>query len=63
MDKTTTLAVTPNTDAEYESAIDRYLSEMKRMKVQMAEKQREIETLRAETDAILKDIMQTLKAA
>jgi len=63
VDKTTTLAATPNTDAEYEAAIDQYLSEMKRMTGRMAEQQQEIEALRAETDAIITDIMQMLKAA
>ena len=63
MDKTVTLDVAPNVDAEYESTIDLYLGEVKLLQARMKEDQREIETLRAETDAILTDIMQTLKAA
>lgn len=63
MDKTVTLDVAPNVDAEYESTIDQYLGEAKLLQEQMKKDQREIETLRAETDVILMDIMRTLKAA
>lgn len=63
MENTTALEIRPNTDAECEVAIDQYLTEMEHMKRQMAESQREIETLRAETDAVLVNIMQMLKAA
>ncbi len=63
MAKTVTLEVTSNVEAEYASAVDRYLGEMHLLQERMKEDRQEIETLRAETDAILMDIMQTLKAA
>lgn len=63
MDKMTMPTGAPHTDAECKLIIDHYLSEIKRMNMQIAEDHREIETLRGETDAILNDIMQTLKAA
>ena len=49
--------------AECEAVIDQYIAGMKRLHAQMKEDQREIETMRTETDAILANIMQTLKAA
>ena len=63
MDKIVTLDGTSNADAEYEAAIDGYLGGLRLLQDQMKEDQQEIETLRVETDAILTDIMQTLKAA
>ncbi len=56
MDQTVTLDVTPHIDAEYEAAIDRYLSEMERMKIQMADKQQNIERLQSETQAMLAEL-------
>ncbi len=56
MNQTVTLDVTPNIDAEYEAAIDRYLSEMERMKIQMADKQQQIEQLQSETQAMLAEL-------
>jgi len=56
MDTTGTLDVTPSRDAEYEAAIDRYLSEMERMKIQMTEKQQQIERLQSETQAMLAEL-------
>lgn len=56
MEKSVTFDVTPNVDAEYEAAIDQYLNEMEHMKTQMAEKQRRIETLQAETQAMLAEL-------
>ncbi len=53
MDETVTLEIMPKADAEYESAIDSMIAEMKRIRQQMAGDQREIERLRAETSAIL----------
>lgn len=56
MDITGTLDVTPSRDTEYEAAIDRYLSEMERMKIQMTEKQQQIERLQSETQAMLAEL-------
>ncbi len=53
MDKTVAFEDLPKADAEYESAIDNLIHEMKRIREQMADDQREIERLRAETQVIL----------
>ncbi len=53
MDKTATFNTSPQADAEYESAIDNLINEMKRIREQMADDQREIERLRAETRVII----------
>lgn len=63
MEKTVGLDVTPHSDTEYQSFIDQHLSNMVLLQSRMKEDQREIETLRAETDAILTNVMQMLKAA
>jgi hypothetical protein len=52
-EETATLEAMPKADAEYEAAIDNLITEMKRIREQMAHDQREIERLRAETCAIL----------
>ena len=49
------------TDAEYEAMVDHDLNQLKQTQQKMNDDQREIKTLRAETDAILEDIMRTLK--
>ena len=49
MEPTATLEVKPQADAEYEAVIDNLIAEMKRTRDQMADDQREIEKLRAET--------------
>ena len=59
----TTLTLEPKTDAEYEAMVDHDLSRLKQMQQKMDEDQREIESLRAETDAILADIMRTLEVS
>ncbi len=56
MDQTVMLDITPNIDSEYEAAIDRYLSEMERMKIQMADKQQQIERLQSETQVMLAEL-------
>lgn len=61
--ETVTFEKTPTTDADYEAIVDRNLSHLKLMQQKMDEDQREIETMRAETDAILADIMHMLKVA
>ena len=63
MEKTISMDTTPRSDTEYQSLIDQHLSNMVLLQLRMTEDQREIETLRAETDAILTNVMQMLKAA
>jgi hypothetical protein len=41
------------TDADYAAAVGRRIAEMERMREEMAQDQREIESLRAQTRAIL----------
>jgi uncharacterized small protein (DUF1192 family) len=53
MEDTAVLDSTPKADSEYESAIDHLLTEMNRLRERMADDQREIERLRAETRANL----------
>lgn len=53
MESAAPLEVTPKADAEYEAAVDNLIAEMKRIREKMADDQREIERLRAETRAIL----------
>jgi hypothetical protein len=43
----------PKADAEYEASVDMLIAEMKQMRTQMEEDQRDIERLRIETDLIL----------
>ncbi|MBI3950538.1 MAG: hypothetical protein HY314_08805 [Acidobacteria bacterium] len=63
MDKTTTCEATPQVDAEYEAAFDQYMAEMKRLAEQMANKQRTIDRLQAETQAALEAVLAERKAA
>lgn len=56
MEKTATLDITPNTETEYETAIEGCLREMERMTFQMAAKQQQIEQLQAETQAMLAEL-------
>lgn len=53
MEKITAFDTPANVDAEYEAAIDRYIGEMERMNDDMDERQRRIEQLQAETQAML----------
>jgi peptidoglycan hydrolase CwlO-like protein len=57
MEKTTTLDATPDERAKYEAEIDHYLAEIERIQKQMAQDQREIEKLRAETRAMLTQLI------
>ena len=50
---TVIVEVAPNTDAEYEAAIDNMIAEMERIRERMADDQREIECLRVGTRAAL----------
>ncbi len=45
--------IAPQSNAEYEAAVDHILAEIKHQHEQMANDQREIERLRADTRAIL----------
>jgi len=63
METTFTNSPAAKTDAEYEAMVDQHLAAIKLMQQKMDEDQQEIETLRAETDAIITNIMQTLKVA
>lgn len=57
MKKTTTLDATSEERAKYEAEIDHYLSEIERIQKQMAQDQREIEKLQAETRAMLTQLI------
>ena len=48
--------LSPQTEAEYEMAIEHYLDEMKRIREQMNEDQDDIDRLKAETQAILAEL-------
>ena len=63
MEKTSILEATPTSDKEYEAISEHYLGKIKLLQKQMDQDQQDIESMRAETDAILANIMQTLKAA
>jgi len=57
---------TPDTPAlgantEYDAVIAGYLSEMENMKAEMDERQKRIESSRAETDAMLTSLLADLK--
>ena len=56
MEKTDFLDFIPNVDTEYEAAIDRYLTEMERMKAEMDKRQGRIAQLQAETETILAEL-------
>lgn len=53
MDKTTIMNAKPKSKAEYEAAIDLYISDMEKMKADIAANRRDFQRLRAETQAIL----------
>lgn len=63
MNKTTALNRPADDASDYEAEVDRYLAQMTRLQQQMNDDRQEIQTLQAETNAILANIMQTLKAA
>lgn len=54
METTSLTAPEPKADAEYEAAIDGLIAQMRRLRTEMADDQREIEKLRAETRAQLR---------
>ena len=53
MENTAALDTNPKADAECEANIDELIAEIKRMRAQMEEDQRDTERLRIETDLIL----------
>ena len=63
MENDTILDVVPGSasDQEYEAIVDRNIARLKLMQQRMDDDQREIEMLRAETDAAIESVMQTLK--
>ncbi len=63
MNKTTALNTPTDDTAAYEADINHTLAEMRRIQQQMADDRQEIESLQAETRAILTDIMHTLRTA
>lgn len=56
MENTAVLNTIPKADAEYEADVDALIAQMKHVRAQMEDDQREIERLRAETDLILAQI-------
>ena len=60
MNDTTTLNVTADDAASYQTTVDHYLAEINRLQQQMDDDQAEIETMQAETREILADIMASL---
>ncbi len=56
MENTAVLSTNLRADAEYEADVDALIAQMKQVRVQMEDDQREIERLRAETDLILAQI-------
>ncbi len=65
MENTTTLDVMPTSasDKEYEAISEHYLSKIKMLQQQMDQDGHEIQAMRTETDSIIENIMQMLKAA
>ncbi len=56
MENTGVLNSTSRADAEYEADVNVLIAQMKHIRAQMEDDQREIERLRAETDLILAQI-------
>jgi hypothetical protein len=63
VDETVKLGKTPTVDQEYEAAVDQYIAEMNRLAEQMAQGQRRIDRLQAETRAALQAVFADLKIA
>lgn len=56
MENTAVLNTIQKADTEYEADVDALIAQMKHVRTQMEDDQREIERLRAETDLILAQI-------
>lgn len=64
MDKTASLDVMPisASDKEYEAISEHYMSKIKTLQHQMDQDRHEIQAMRMETDSVIENIMQMLKA-
>ena len=60
MNKTSVINTVPQQDKDYEVAVDRYMIEIEHIRGDMAESQKRIERLRAETSGILSETRQVL---
>lgn len=60
MDKTSIFEKTPQSEEDYERAVERYLIEIEHLRSDMAESQKRIESLRAETSGMLAETRQVL---
>jgi hypothetical protein len=60
MNKTSVIDRMPQQDKDYEVAVDRYMIEIEHIRGDMAESQKRIERLRAETSGILAKTRQVL---
>ena len=60
MSKTSVINTMPQQDEDFEVAIDRYMIEIEHIRGDMAESQKRIERLRAETSGILSETRQVL---
>lgn len=60
MAKISVLDATPQHEEDYEIAVDRYMVEIEHIRGDMAESQKRIERLRAETSGILAETRQVL---
>lgn len=58
--ETITLDAAPKSKAEYESAVDRLLSEMESMKASFSERQHHAEKVQSETRVMLSRLQETL---
>ncbi len=63
MNKTTVLTTPSDDSTAHEAEVDYYLAEMKRVQQQRQEDRQVIQTLQAETHAILSNSRQTLRVA
>lgn len=63
METSVPLEAMAHSDQEYEAISEHYLGKIKLLQQQMDHDQQDIEAMRAETDAMLATVMQTLKAA
>jgi hypothetical protein len=63
MDKMARHETTTLMDEENEVAVDHYITQAKQLAVEMAQRQRRIEQLQAETEAVLQSVLADLKIA
>ena len=60
MNKTSVVNTIPQQDKDYEIAVDRYMAEIEHLRGDIAESQKRIQRLRAETNGILAETRQVL---